>query len=58
MQAWVDELDNVLWAYRMMHRVPTGERPFNLTYGTQVASPLEIALPSPHVDNINLDTNE
>ena len=34
--AWPKELPNVLWAYRMTTRVPTGETPFRLTFGTEV----------------------
>ena len=32
---WSEELPNVLWAYRTTSRTPTGEAPFNLTYGTE-----------------------
>ena len=38
-QAWVDELDNILWAYRTMHRIPIIEMPFNLAYGTEAVFP-------------------
>ena len=41
-----------------MHRVSTEEIPFNLSYGIEVVSPIEVTLPSPHVDNIDLSTNE
>ena len=52
----MDELDNVLWAYWMMHRVPTEETLINLTYGTEVVSPLEVAFFLPHINNIDLST--
>ena len=43
---WVDELGSVLWAYRTTLRVPTGESPFSLAYGTEAMISLEIGLPS------------
>ena len=33
--AWSKELPNVFWVYRMTTRVPTGETPFRLTFGTE-----------------------
>ena len=42
--AWSEELPNVLWAYRMATRVPTGEMPFRLTFGTEVVIPVEVGL--------------
>ncbi|XP_038973062.1 uncharacterized protein LOC103706605 [Phoenix dactylifera] len=50
---WVEDLYNVLWAYRTTFRVPTGETPFNLTYGTEAVIPLEIGLPSPRVEHFD-----
>ncbi|XP_073108680.1 uncharacterized protein [Elaeis guineensis] len=47
---WVEELPSVLWAYRMMPRVPTEESPFNLAYRTEAMIPLEIGLPSIRVE--------
>ena len=44
--AWPEELPNVLWAYRTMTRTPTGETPFNLTYGTEAVIPVEVGLTS------------
>ena len=42
--AWSKELPNVLWAYKTMARTPTGETPFNLTYGTEAVIPVEVGL--------------
>ena len=42
----------------MTHKDPIEETPFNLTYGTEVISLLEVALSSPRVDNVDLNTNE
>ncbi|XP_023880942.1 uncharacterized protein LOC111993329 [Quercus suber] len=38
---WPEELPNVLWAYRTMTRMPMGETPFRLTYGTKAVIPVE-----------------
>ena len=43
---WPEELPNVLWAYRTTTRVPTGETPFRLTFGTKVVIPMEVGLMS------------
>ena len=32
---WLDELPGVLWAYRTMVRIPTGETAFKLAYGSE-----------------------
>ena len=40
--AWLEELPNVLWAYRTTARTPTGETPFRLTYGTEAVIPVEV----------------
>ena len=39
-----EELPNVLWAYRTTIRVPTGETPFRLTFGTKAVIPVEVGL--------------
>lgn len=43
---WADELNNVIWAYRIMPRSSTGETPFRLTYGMDAVIPVEIGSPS------------
>lgn len=37
--AWVEELPEILWAYRCTPHGTTGETPFNLTYGTDAMLP-------------------
>ncbi len=54
---WVEDLYNVLWAYRTTFRIPTGETPFNLTYGTEAVIPLEIGLPSPRVEHYDASSS-
>ena len=44
--AWLEELPNILWAYRTTTRVPTGEMPFRLTFGTEAVIPMEVGLTS------------
>lgn len=45
----VDELPNILWAYRTVARRSMGETPFFMTYGTEVVIPIEISSLSPRV---------
>ena len=42
--AWLEDLPNVLWAYRTTTRTPM--TPFNLTYGTEAVIPVEVGLTS------------
>jgi len=43
---WVEELPNVLWAYRTTPRRSTREMPFSMTYGTEIVILVEIRLES------------
>ena len=53
----MEELYPILWAYRTTPRIPTGESPFNLTYGTEEMILLEIGLPSIRVKQYNEMSN-
>ena len=44
--AWPQELPNVLWAYKITARTPTGETPFRLTYGAEAVIPVEVGVTS------------
>ena len=44
--AWLEELPNVLWAYRTTAKTPIGETPFRLTYGTEAVIPVEVGVTS------------
>ena len=46
---WADELYHVLWAYRTTQRLPTGETPFALAFGTKAVIPIELKLPSARI---------
>ena len=39
---WPDELPGVLWAYRTTVRIPTGETPFKLVYGSEAVILAEV----------------
>ena len=55
---WPNELPSVLWAYRTTARTPTGETPFQLTYGADAVIPAEVGLTSYHVQNYMEDKNK
>ena len=44
--AWLEELPNVLWAYKTTTRTPIGKTPFSLTYGTEAVIPVEVGVVS------------
>ncbi|XP_077252367.1 uncharacterized protein LOC143891714 [Tasmannia lanceolata] len=50
---WADELYHVLWAYRTTPRTPTGESPFNLSFGTEAVIPVDVGTPSARISNFN-----
>ncbi|XP_021980048.1 uncharacterized protein LOC110876178 [Helianthus annuus] len=45
-KGWADELPNVMWAHRTLHKTSNGETPFSLTYGTEAVIPAETGLPN------------
>jgi len=55
--AWVDELPQVLWAYRCTPHGTTGESPFNLTYGTDAMLPVEVGEPTLRREMQDLEVN-
>lgn len=55
---WVENVPNVLWAYRTTPRTSTGETPYSLVYGTEAVIPAEVGLPSPRVINFVSSANE
>ncbi|KAK1424744.1 hypothetical protein QVD17_20082 [Tagetes erecta] len=55
---WIDELPNVLWAFRTMIKTSTGETPFSLTYGSEAMIPAEIGLPSIGTQGESEDNND
>uniref|UniRef100_A0A2N9HLG9 Integrase catalytic domain-containing protein n=1 Tax=Fagus sylvatica TaxID=28930 RepID=A0A2N9HLG9_FAGSY len=37
---WPEELPSILWAYRTTVRIPTGETPFRMTFGSEAVVPV------------------
>ena len=55
---WPEELPSILWAYRTTTRTPTGETPFQLTYGNEAIIPVEVELTSYWVHNHDKSKND
>ena len=55
---WVEDLPDVLWAYRTRKRTPIGETPYALAFGTEAVIPAEVGLGSYRVETFRLKTNE
>ena len=55
---WVEELPNVLWAYRTTKRTATGETPYSLVFGTEVILPIEHKFISFQFQNYEPEYNE
>ena len=47
---WVEELSNVLWAYRITPKGSTGETLFSLTYRAKAVIPAQINLCNARVE--------
>ncbi|XP_057463838.1 uncharacterized protein LOC130753679 [Actinidia eriantha] len=54
---WVDELANVLWAYRTTPRRATNETPYSLAFGFEAVIPLEVGLPTIRTEAYNTSYN-
>ena len=54
---WVDELANVLWAYRTTPRKATNETPYSLAFGFEAVIPLEVGLPTIRTEAYNTSNN-
>ena len=55
---WVEELPNVLWAYRTTPKRSIDETPFFMTYGTEAVILVKIGLPSMRTIGFSLDEND
>nr|GFA34354.1 reverse transcriptase domain-containing protein [Tanacetum cinerariifolium] len=55
---WVDELPNILWAYRTMLKTSNGETPFSLTYGSEAVIPAGIGMPTYRIIHFNESKNK
>ena len=54
----MEELPNVLWAYRTTSRNATGETPYSLSFGAEAVVPVEIGGPSYCTQHFLPDNNE
>ena len=43
---WAEDLQSILWTYHTTSRIPTGEMPYSLLYGTELVIPVEIGMPT------------
>ena len=55
---WVEELPNVLWAYRTTPYRSTKETPFSLTYGAEAVILAEVNICSARIDGFDPIQNE
>ena len=55
---WPEELQNVLWAYRMTTRVLKGETPFRMTFGIEAIILVEVGLTSFRVKTYENQKNQ
>ena len=55
---WLEKLSSVLWAYRMMARMPTRETPFQLAYESEVVILAEVSLTSYSMGNLDKSRND
>ena len=55
---WIDDLYNVLWAYRTTSHALTEETPFKLAFDTEAIIPFDIGLPSLHAKSYIQHDNE
>ena len=56
--AWLEELPNVLWAYRTTARTLTRETPFRLIYGTEAVIPVEVGVASIRQEVLHEEDND
>ncbi|GFY95589.1 hypothetical protein Acr_10g0009740 [Actinidia rufa] len=55
---WAEHLPSVLWAYHTTSRIPTGETPYSMVFGTESVIPVEIGMPSFRTSNFDKESNE
>ena len=56
--AWLEELPNVLWAYRTTTRTPTRKTPFRLTYGTEAVILVKVGVTNTRRATFNEEGND
>ena len=56
--ARLEELPNVLWAYKTIARTPTREASFRLTYGTKTVIPVKVGITSIRQETFHKESND
>ena len=56
--AWLEELPNVLWAYRTTAKTPIGETTYRLNYGTKAVIPIEVGITSMRREFFQVGNND
>ncbi|GFY95690.1 hypothetical protein Acr_10g0010750 [Actinidia rufa] len=55
---WAEDLLSILWAYHTISRIPMGELPFSMVYGTESVISVEIGILSFRTSNFNKENNK
>ncbi|GFZ14654.1 hypothetical protein Acr_24g0008440 [Actinidia rufa] len=55
---WAEDLPSVLWAYHTTSRIPTGETPYSMVFGTESVILVEIGMPNFRTSNFDKESNE
>ena len=55
---WIEELPNILWAYRTTPQRSIGKTPYSMTYGTKAVIPVEINMSSMRVSDFSPANND
>ena len=55
---WIEELPNVLWAYRTTPQRSIGKTPYSMTYETKAVIPVEINMSSMRVSDFSPANND
>ncbi|GFS43263.1 hypothetical protein Acr_00g0084440 [Actinidia rufa] len=55
---WAENLPSILWSYHTTSRIPTGETPYSMVFGTESVVPVEIGMLSFKSFNFDKESNE
>ncbi|GFY91128.1 hypothetical protein Acr_07g0013240 [Actinidia rufa] len=55
---WAEDLPSILWAYHTTSRIPMGETPFSMVFGTESVILVEIGVPSFRTSNFDKESSE
>ena len=57
-EKWIEELPNILWAYRTTPWKATNEMPYSLAFRFEIVIPLEVGLPTIRTEEYDASHNE